>query len=90
MKKEFTRKGAIELSNERRGNFPTDLSVPAIPCQEAKDMWIFFKDNRDAQGEKLIFLLGHLADTLGEHQQGCPALSENALDEVRQTMWKEI
>lgn len=87
MRKIFQGKGEIQLSRERIGSPPTDLAIPGISCSEAQRMWSQYQENPEFHGKYLIFLLGHLADTLSEHHFPCPVNAAGALEQVRQTFW---
>lgn len=87
MLKIFQRKGEIQLSRERGSGPPTDLAIPSISCSETQLMWSQYQENPWSHGKHLIFLLGHLADRLGEHYAACPVNSDGALEQVRQTYW---
>jgi len=87
MQKLFQSKGEIQLSREREGGPPTDLLIPGISCSEAQLMWSQYQHNPQCHGEHLIFLLGHLADRLGEHHSSCPIHSPGTLEQVRLTYW---
>jgi len=87
MKKVFSGQGEVHLSRERGGVPSTDLLIPCIPCAEAGEMWGRYQEDEGALGERLIFLLGHLADGLGEHRASCPINSAGPLERVRKTYW---